>query len=59
MATQYLSEQMYRYVAMDAAKQLGYGDEVVARIRAAKNDNEVERIMTTERKRRIEADLYY
>lgn len=59
MAIHYLSEQMYRYSAMDAAKQLGYGDEVVARIRAAKDDNEVERIMTTERKRRIEADLYY
>lgn len=44
-------EKEYKYMAMDAAKDLGYGPEVVSRIRAAKNDTEIERIMVTARKR--------
>jgi len=38
-------------MAMDAAKDLGYGPEVVSKIRAAKSDVEIERIMVTARKR--------
>jgi hypothetical protein len=47
--SKYFGEVSYQYTAMDAAKQLGYGDEVVNKIRAAKSDAEIERIMVTAR----------
>ncbi len=53
----YQKESTYRYFAMDAAKQLGYGDKVVTQIRAAKDDTEIERIMVTARKRLSDADI--
>ena len=35
----------YKIQAVKAAKDLGYGNEVIKRIKAAKTDNEIERIM--------------
>lgn len=47
--SKYFGDENYKYTAMDAAKQLGYGDEVVNKIRAAKSDAEIERTMVTAR----------
>lgn len=47
----YFGDESYQYTAMDAAKQLGYGDETVRKIRAANSDAEIERIMVTARER--------
>ena len=47
----YIGGLEYKYMAMDAAKDLGYGPEVASKIRAAKSDVEIERIMVTARKR--------
>lgn len=43
-------EQEYKKNALKAAKQLGYGKAVVEKIKAAKTDGEIARIMTTARK---------
>ena len=40
----------YRADALKAAKELGYGDEVIRRIKNAKTDGEIERIMVTARR---------
>lgn len=53
----YIKDTTYRYFALDAARQLGYGDKVVSQIRAAKDDAEIERIMVTARKRLSDADI--
>ena len=42
-------EENYRKQAMIAAKELCYGNEVIEKIKAAKNDAEIERIMNTSR----------
>ena len=42
-------EENYRKQAMIAAKDLCYGNEVIEKIKAAKNDAEIERIMNTSR----------
>ena len=44
-------EKLYRDMAIKAAKELCYGDDVIAKIKKAKNDNEIARIMATSRKR--------
>ena len=54
---EFFTDRKYRYIAMDAAKQLGYGDAVIQKIRAAKDDSEVERIMVTARKKLSDADV--
>lgn len=40
----------YRSEALKAAKELGYGDEVIRRIKNAKSDAEIEHIMVSARK---------
>ena len=42
-------EENYRKQTMIAAKDLCYGNEVIEKIKAAKNDAEIERIMNTSR----------
>ena len=42
----------YKEFAIRAAKELGYGDDVIAIIRETDNDNEIARIMNTARKRK-------
>ena len=44
-----LDEDNYRNQAMIAAEDLCYGNEVIEKIKAAKNDAEIERIMNTSR----------
>lgn len=39
----------YRREALHAAKDFGYGDLVIAKIKAAKSDNEISRIMASAR----------
>ena len=39
----------YKRQAMTAAKQLGYGDAVILRVKASNSVNEIARIMTTTR----------
>ncbi len=53
----YAKESTYRYFAIDAARQLRYGDTVVNKIRAAKDDAEIERIMVTARKSLSNMDI--
>ena len=43
------NEEIYRKQAMTAAKDLCYGNEVIEKIKAAKNDAEIERIMNMAR----------
>lgn len=43
------NEDNYRKQAMIAAKELCYGNEVIEKIKAAKNDAEIERIMNMAR----------
>ena len=43
------NEENYRNQAMIAAEDLYYGNEVIEKIKAAKNDAEIERIMNTAR----------
>lgn len=43
----------YKKMAMKAAKQLFYGKEVVAKIKAAKSEAEIARIMNTARKEKF------
>ena len=42
----------YRNDAIRAAFDFGYGDEVIKKIKAAKTDNEIERIMRNARKQK-------
>lgn len=44
----------YRPEAIKAAKELYYGKEIIKQLKAAKNDNEISRIMRTARERRLE-----
>ena len=44
-----LDEDNYKKQAMIAAEDLRYGNEVIEKIKAAKNDAEIERIMNTAR----------
>lgn len=44
----------YRQEAIKAAKELYYGKEIIKQLKAAKNDNEISRIMRTARERRLE-----
>ena len=44
-----LDENNYRKQAMTAAEDLRYGNEVIEKIKAAKNDAEIERIMNMAR----------
>lgn len=46
------SVEAYRADALTAAKELCYGDEVIRRLRNAKTEGEIERIMVTARKSR-------
>ena len=43
----------YKSAAVKAAKDLGYGDRVVQKIKAAKTDSEIARIMGEARVRRF------
>ena len=43
------NEENYRNQAMIAAEDLFYGNKVIEKIKAAKNDAEIERIMNTAR----------
>ena len=45
------TDRKYRDIALTAAKQLGYGNAVIEKIKAAKDDTEIERIMVTARKK--------
>lgn len=45
----------YKSKAIKAAKDLLYGEEVINRIENAKCDEEITRIMKTERERRLDA----
>lgn len=49
-----LSDKRYKKFALKAAKELGYSDEVIERIKNAESDFEVSRIMTTARKRSLD-----
>lgn len=44
----------YKKDAVKAAKELRYGDNVVNRIKAAKTEAEIQRIMVTERHKRFD-----
>ena len=46
-------EENYKRKALTAAKELGYDNEVVEKIKASKSDAEIERIMNTARKKAI------
>lgn len=46
-------KERYKPSAIRAAKDLGYGDEVVRKIRAAKTDDEIERIMVSARHKKF------
>lgn len=50
------SVEKYRRDAMEAAKDLRYGPEVVERIKNAKTDREIERIMITARHEQMERE---
>ena len=52
MSTYKPEHKSYKADALKAAKELGYGDDVIRRLRNAKTDGEVERIMVTARKSR-------
>lgn len=47
-----LENKSYRNDAIRAAIDFGYGNEVVKKIKAAKTDGEIERIMVTARKKK-------
>ena len=49
-------ELCYRKNAIRAAKDLKYGEDVVKRIEQAKTDSEIQRIMTSARRKSIEED---
>lgn len=44
----------YKKDAVKAAEELRYGDNVVNRIKATKTEAEIQRIMTTERHKRLD-----
>ena len=44
----------YKKDAVKAAEELRYGDNVVNRIKVAKTEAEIQRIMTTERHKRLD-----
>lgn len=44
----------YKKSAMITARQLNYGYDVIHRLREAKTEEEIGRIMTTERRKRLE-----
>lgn len=46
-------KENYKRKALTAAKELGYDNEVVEKIKSAKSDAEIERIMNTARKETI------
>lgn len=46
------NEENYKKQAMIAAKDLRYGNEVIEKIKAAKSDAEIERIMNAARHER-------
>lgn len=46
--------ETYKKDAINAAKDLRYGKTVVNKIRAAKNEAEIQRIMITERHKRLD-----
>ena len=46
------NEENYRNQAIIAAEDLRYGNEVIEKIKAAKNDAEIERIMNTARRKK-------
>lgn len=43
----------FKQNAIHAAQDLGYGDAVIKKIRAAKTDNEIDRIMRNARKEKF------
>ena len=49
MTTKHGPDTHYRREALRAAKDFRYGDLVIAKIKAAKSDNEISRIMATAR----------
>lgn len=53
----YFGENKYKNAAIKAAKELGYGEEVVEKIKAAKSDSDVGRIMITARKYHTNKDI--
>lgn len=53
MANSTGKQHEFKANAIKAAKDFGYGDDVVKRIRASKNDNEIDRIMREARKKKF------
>ena len=47
----YFGEKTYKSSAIRAAKELGYGDDIIKRIEAAKSSSEIECIMVGNRLR--------
>lgn len=45
METQWGRDPSYRSNALKAAKDFGYGDEIIAKIKMSKSDNEIAKIM--------------
>lgn len=56
MASINYEKTTYRREAMKAAEELGYGRDVVEKIKAAKNDGEIERIMINARHEKFNMD---
>lgn len=51
------TDRKYRDIALTAARQLGYGNTVIEKIKEAKDDAEIERIMVTARKKTFDKDI--
>ncbi len=45
--------QSYKKYALKAAKELGYSKSTIKKIKAAKYENEIQRIMITERHKQL------
>ena len=46
--------QSYKKYALKAAKELGYSKSTIKKIKAAKYETEIQRIMVTERHKRLD-----
>ena len=47
----YFGEKTYKSSAIRAAKELGYGDDIIKRLKAAKSSSEIECVMVGNRLR--------
>lgn len=48
------SDTKYKHQAIKAAKDLGYGPDIISKLVKAESDGQVERIMITARKRKFD-----